>query len=151
MSFDPLIAATRFGFGVGPRISPADATATIKQRLAGPDRLARDIPLPRLSTVTPSPPELVRVARARRDALGTSGEAAAQRDFDELRASVQTQTLANFAGQLARAVAAEDDLRERLVHFWADHFTVRARNSQQYHLVTPFVEEAVRPHVLGRC
>jgi uncharacterized protein (DUF1800 family) len=35
------------------------------------------------------------------------------------------------------------------VAFWADHFTVRARSGRTTHLVTPYIEEAIRPHIAG--
>jgi uncharacterized protein (DUF1800 family) len=51
---------------------------------------------------------------------------------------------------LARAIAAPDGLRERLVAFWADHFTVGAGGRED--AITPyaFVEDAIRPHLTGR-
>jgi uncharacterized protein (DUF1800 family) len=37
-----------------------------------------------------------------------------------------------------------------LALFWADHFTVRATAAIRRHLVSPYIEEAIRPHVAGR-
>ena len=39
--------------------------------------------------------------------------------------------------------------RERLVWFWANHFTVSTRQAQCYATVGPFVREAIRPYVTG--
>jgi uncharacterized protein (DUF1800 family) len=48
---------------------------------------------------------------------------------------------------LARAIDADDGFRERLVAFWADHFTVVA--SAEDETATPYalIEEAIRPNV----
>ena len=51
---------------------------------------------------------------------------------------------------LARAVGSDDPYRERLVAFWADHFTVTARNRIERPLPSILVDEAIRPHVDGR-
>ena len=40
--------------------------------------------------------------------------------------------------------------RERLVWFWANHFTVSFRRGEVTAVVLPFVREAIRPHVTGR-
>jgi len=49
----------------------------------------------------------------------------------------------------ARSIAAPIGLHERLTAFWADHFTTEGRNLQTRHMVTPFIEEAIRPHITG--
>lgn len=40
--------------------------------------------------------------------------------------------------------------RERLVWFWANHFTVSFRRDEARAVILPFVREAIRPHVTGR-
>jgi uncharacterized protein (DUF1800 family) len=40
--------------------------------------------------------------------------------------------------------------RERMVWFWANHFTVSLRRGEVRPLLLPYVQEAIRPHVTGR-
>ncbi len=50
----------------------------------------------------------------------------------------------------ARALSARDGLRERLVWFWADHFTTVARKRIDKAFPSALIEDAIRPHVMGR-
>jgi uncharacterized protein (DUF1800 family) len=40
--------------------------------------------------------------------------------------------------------------RERLVWFWANHFTVSLKRGEVTAVALPFIQEAIRPHVTGR-
>ena len=57
---------------------------------------------------------------------------------------------ADAEAQLAEAVGTAAPYRERLVRFWANHFTVSRRAGPVLALAGPFVREAIRPHVTGR-
>ena len=50
---------------------------------------------------------------------------------------------------LARALDAPCGFRERLVAFWGDHFTVKARNRPEVVLPEALVSDAIRPHLAG--
>ncbi len=52
--------------------------------------------------------------------------------------------------QLTTALTTPAPFRERLVWFWANHFTVSARRGAGAALIGPFVAEAIRPHVAGQ-
>ncbi len=58
--------------------------------------------------------------------------------------------LADAKAQLDWAVATPAPFRERLVWFWANHFTVSLRQGNVAALIGPFLREAIRPHVTGR-
>jgi uncharacterized protein (DUF1800 family) len=47
-------------------------------------------------------------------------------------------------------VTTDVPFRERLVWFWANHFTVSWRKGEIRQLILPYVQEAIRPHVTGR-
>ena len=51
--------------------------------------------------------------------------------------------------QLDFALTTQAPFRERLVWFWANHFTVSTRQGGTQPLVGPFLREAIRPHVTG--
>lgn len=149
MPFDPLIAATRFGTGLSPVHAPPSDAAAMIARLAGPDDVAARLQIPGLATIQPSPARVQEVSRARIKARGTpqaeETDAIRRVVFAEARETQQRNALTT----IARGVTAPDGLRERLTAFWADHFTVIARNGSQNHLVSPFVADAIRPHVAG--
>jgi len=152
LPFDPIIAAIRFGTGLSPLLPvPASADAMLAA-LAGPDLIAQDWPIVSFADARPAVADFRAANRARRDAraAGATAEAAAEAAYEALRADAGVLWLAQFGTSLTRTVVAPDGLRERLVAFWADHFTVRSRHVFATHLVTAYVEDAIRPHVAGR-
>jgi len=148
--FDPILAAVRFGTGLSPRIAPPGSVDAMVAALAGPDDMASALPIAPFSQVTPSPQDFVAASRARAQVLGTADEDAAQEKVRDLRRRALDTLRHNALTTIARSVTAPDGVRERLVAFWADHFTVKARRGQDVHYVTPYVEAAIRPHVAGR-
>ncbi len=138
------IAAIRFGYGlpVGPD-APADAEG-ILALLAGPDTAADLWPGVTMAEVFP----VWQVAAAARRAA-RQGDAE-KRAFRVALRAVQDQSHGALRGGLARAVGSPDAFRERLVRFWADHFTTEAKFRHDVALTDAMVEEAIRPHVAGR-
>ncbi len=70
----------------------------------------------------------------------------------ELRASYRSagQTLRHDAGLKAKiAAASPTPMMERLVHFWANHFSVSAGKPGTHYQVANHEFAAIRPHVLG--
>jgi uncharacterized protein (DUF1800 family) len=51
---------------------------------------------------------------------------------------------------LLRSIYAKDQLREQLVWFWLNHFSVFAQKANVRWTVADYEERAIRPHVLGR-
>ena len=49
-----------------------------------------------------------------------------------------------------QALTTANPFRERLVWFWANHFTVSLRRGEVAPLAGPFLHDAIRPHVTGR-
>jgi uncharacterized protein (DUF1800 family) len=137
------LAALRFGTGLPlPDGAAADA-AGMAAALSGPDAAAALYPAPGVAEVWPLQAAAVEATRMSR----SSGEK------DAVKAARRALAAAGDTGAkatIARAIDAPDPFRERLVRFWADHFTVRARRGTELALVTAFVEDAIRPHVTGR-
>lgn len=150
MPLTPPIAAVRFGTGLSPVIAPPASAQAMMQALLGPDTSAAAWPIPRFAEAAPTAAAFRQMSRDRRAAVGTDREAEVEAAHDALRARAEALRLASFGATLARWIGTGDGLRERLVAFWSSHFTVRARSGTLRHLVTPYVEEAIRPHVAGR-
>jgi uncharacterized protein (DUF1800 family) len=136
--------AARFGFGaVGGRWPDAGAHAA--RPVAAPD------PFPRARTAE-ALDAIEALAQARRARL--EGQAGAQAEYDRLRAGIQQSARAAARLAIARAVDAgahgpAADFHERLVWFWADHFTAAARRARDRMLPAAFVDDAIRPHAAG--
>jgi uncharacterized protein (DUF1800 family) len=123
--------AVRFGYGLPAGAGLAD--------LGGPDRAVETWPGVRVE-------ELLPVLASYRAARKAKDEAAVKTGQRALAALALRGVKAIFA----RAVGAEDAFRERLVAFWADHFTVAARNRADLAIPALLIDEAIRPHVTGR-
>ena len=51
--------------------------------------------------------------------------------------------------QLLRAIYSPNQLREQMVWFWSNHFSVFARKSAVAWFVPDYIDHAIRPHALG--
>lgn len=149
MLFDPTIAAIRFGMGLSPIVTPPASVQDMLTRLAGPDEIAQIVPIAGYDDAYPSRRDFREAGLAVNDARGTDGEAAARASRDQLRADGREAVIHTMRTNLARATHTSDGLRERLALFWADHFTVRATIGTSRNLVSPYIEEAIRPHLAG--
>ncbi len=144
-----VIAANRFGLGARPgeldeisqdhegwllaQLSPGASTARVSS--PGSAEILR---------------EFQRLQRANNEARRSDNEEraeAAQRAYrDYIRSQYQTQATRRY--ELASVTDAP--FRERLVHFWTNHFAVSADKQAVTPLVGTFEDEAIRPHVTGR-
>ena len=52
--------------------------------------------------------------------------------------------------QLLRAIYSPDQLREQMVWFWSNHFSVFSRKSAVAWFVPDYIDHAIRPHALGK-
>lgn len=134
-------------FGLGARFGDApieDPRAACKAQLQGPDPALASPGFAGL----PSGLDAVNALRAdalQRRAMLQAGE--------KLQGNFKPRTrglyLADAKAQLDWAAATNAGFRERLVWFWANHFTVSIYQGQTAGLAGPFVREAIRPHVTG--
>ncbi|UIP06251.1 DUF1800 domain-containing protein [Erythrobacter sp. SDW2] len=149
-------ALNRFGLGgKGGEQPPADARRWLL------DQLRRFDPAPSVIRARPTGVQTVKrlvqyradLDRARKlaGAAFSPGEPTERTraillEYNESgRASYIDDVLAR--GQVA--VASETPFVERLVHFWANHFTTSMAKLQAIAFVGPHEFEAIRPHVLG--
>jgi uncharacterized protein (DUF1800 family) len=131
------IAAFRFGYGL-PLAGAAEAEPMLAA-LAGPDRAAARWPSVTVAELLP----VAAAYGAARKAM--NGDKAALR-----RVQRQADALALRAARaaVARAVGSDEPLRERLVQFWADHFTVTPKNRVERALPGALIEDAIRPNLM---
>jgi uncharacterized protein (DUF1800 family) len=121
-------ALIRFGLGRrGTEAPPGDPHAWLAAQITGPD--AAKFP-PNLPT-TADGLTLLREQHKLKEPL------------------VQPALQADQQAQTAELVTTTAPFRERLVWFWANHFTVSLRQGDTGAVAGPFVREAIRPHVTG--
>lgn len=137
-------SAIRFGYGLPlPEGAPVGAEAMLAA-LEGPDRAAQKWPGLNLKG-----------ALALEKAVAEARPAFRKGDlpppaFRALVAAARQGAQGAMQTALVQALGGVDGFRERLVRFWADHFTTVARRPEQAGLGLAMVEEAIRPHLAGR-
>ncbi len=160
------IAGNRFGLG----LRPGDAAGAAPQ----PDLLAafdRFEPRPAVIAGLPGSAEMARqyreylvrirpFLRANGFAVpamagdGMAGTNPPAIDEAAIRRSLRQQYQENFGGQararIAAALTTSTPFPERLVHFWANHFSVSTDKRQILGLAGTMEFEAIRPHIGGR-
>ena len=136
----PELAAIRLGYGLSPlSVPPADPVALVESvASAAPDgdafSMARDH-LPH---------------RSRYSDMNRKGAPPDPAALQELRDALRDLGLRASQFRVARAVGDAGGFGERLVQFWADHFTVTAGNLFHAVAAAAFVDEAIRPNLTGR-
>ncbi|MGI4953116.1 MAG: DUF1800 domain-containing protein [Janthinobacterium lividum] len=133
-----VIAAIRFGLGSTPgrqtegERPAADPAQWLQQQLVAP------APAPAPAGSVADAFEALRQDREQRTAP--------DRPPGQARALFRDET----AALLRHAVVTTTPFHERLVWFWANHFTVSIRRGEVAPLVGAYVREAIRPFVTGR-
>lgn len=136
----PELAAFRLGYGLSPTIRPpADLSGVLAS--------ARDATRPdgwTVETATKAQIEIADVRKAMKD------DASADAELKEINQRQDVMRLDILRRRVARALDAPAGFGERLVQFWADHFTVVPQNTPQHVMAAAFVDDAIRPHLNGR-
>ncbi len=145
MPFDPTIAAIRFGSGLSPHFARLADSGAILAELARKPQFE----IAGFKAARPSLMQLSAAARARREAVGTDQYAAKDTAAKETRRAAAVTYDQTMRATIARFLDAQHGFAERLADFWADHFTVIARNTAQRHLISAYIEESVRPYIGG--
>ncbi|WP_380053515.1 DUF1800 family protein [Falsihalocynthiibacter sp. SS001] len=149
MAFDSELAATRFGAGLSPRLAPPASQTDLLAELLRPDDMAADFPIPTFSSLRKRSLRMKEVSKQVRQAKDPKVEKETRKKLQRLVNTTRNESVQDFNASLARYANAQFGFRERLVRFWADHFTVVGGGRYYGTLVTPYVEEAIRPNITG--
>ena len=126
-------AMIRFGLGrKGQEPLPSDPQAWLAGQLQGAD--------PALLVPGASAADGLLAIRAQR----------AQRQIPGPQRPVRLLFRAEQAKYLDNLLTTRMPFRERLVSFWANHFTVSLKRGECAAVVHAYIREAIRPHVTGR-
>ena len=148
MIFDSETAAIRFGTGLSPQIAPPASANDMLARLAGPDVMAQRFPIDGFTRVEDVAWEIRQLNRDLR-----KNPALTETNKEKIR--LLRKQARRWQGDwlratLARGAYTADGMRERLVRFWADHFTVEGKRAITRTAVSTYIEDAIRPHITGR-
>jgi uncharacterized protein (DUF1800 family) len=141
MAKNSTMTAIRFGYGLGPERTP-QSVADMLDNLTQPDEIATRYPVK-------STADVLAQAREFRTASKRAKKSTAASDKAEKNVLRQTASLA-LAHGMARILDSGAAFRERLVWFWADHFTAVAKNLPMRAAAPAYIDEAIRPHVGAR-
>ena len=133
------IAATRFGLGAGPKeltsIGP-DPQGWLLSQLSQPATHPRE--LMNQPSAASRITEYLKVRKGSRDLKET------------IRKQFKKDYMREAGLRSLTALRSDTPLRERLVAFWSNHFTVSVQRPILFGIVGAFEREAIRPHVNGR-
>jgi uncharacterized protein (DUF1800 family) len=149
------IAVTRFGLGAKPgEIADAahDPVGYLKAQIR---REGADAP-----PVASPEPTARRIADLRdfqeqrrmvKQEVADKGAQTVDRDpVKDAQKMLRDDTQGDFLARVQMAATTDAAFRERWALFFANHFTVAAKNLQTAVVVGPYESEAIRPHVFGR-
>jgi uncharacterized protein (DUF1800 family) len=146
MSIRGHIAPIRFGLGLRLEESPpADPEAWLARQL--------DAPGPAPGGVSTEAALRIRAESARLGRERAAARAALPADATpgpEQRLPISELISAEARAWLAHRLTSAEPFRDRLVDFWANHFTVSRRVAAASGLSGPLEREAIRPHLTGR-
>ncbi|HHG90152.1 MAG TPA: DUF1800 domain-containing protein [Devosia sp.] len=134
----------RFGYGVRPGAPPA-TVASYLSGLRRADPLAQSFPRPSLQHRIDF---YLGLQSARADERNNKRGAGSR--VMELEQTMRSIIGEDMRAYLGRATFSENGFRERLVAFWADHFTVSGREPSIMLAVGAYLDEAIRPAIAGK-
>jgi len=146
--YNPQTAAIRFGTGLSQTILPPASVDVMLERLAGPDHMAARFPIAGFAQTEAVMRQIRTLNRSRREQPEKAQ--AIKNRIRDLRKSARRAQADMLRANMARGMYTGDGFRERLVRFWADHFTVEGKMGVLRYAVAPYVEDAIRPHIAGR-
>ena len=149
MPFTPEMAERRFGYGLSPHIRPPASVLDVLKGLQGPDLMAQASPISGFRHIQDQITFVRRFASFARDQPSSkAGKEAAEKAKTARRALFHDRQRWMIAA-LQRRIDTPHGFRERLVAFWADHFTARGKSGLLRAAAPAYVEEAVRPNLNG--
>lgn len=139
------MASIRFGYGLSPSQSPPLSVDAMLNQLAEHDTIAQTLPITGFNMRAEEEAQMGLLRRARR--RKEAGAVEALKKANKLAVNAH---LFDMRRSMGRVLLSEDSFRERLVRFWADHFSVAAKGKGLRFVTHGFIEDAIRPHITGR-
>lgn len=145
-----VIAVNRFGYGARPGDLAEigdDPAGWLREQLRDERAPAELAALPSTQDVLGELPSF----RADIFAARQSGDAESLREAQRARGRFLNENAVHQnAARISAAISTSTPFRERLVHFWSNHFAVSAEKRPLQAIAGLFENEAIRPHLNGR-
>lgn len=152
MTLAPIIAANRFGIGARPGELTdigGDARGWLIKQITGTRPVPQEIAgLPTSASVFQTFAKALQQRREQKE-MDKDGDDAVKR-MDNGRKQIGALYQEQVAARYRLAIRTEEPFRERLVHFWTNHFAVSADKAQVVGLAGTLENEAIRPNLHGR-
>ena len=137
------IASMRFGYGLDIKRSNPQHKSDLLSHIATPERI------PTALQSRPSVDDRI----AKRDVIKSEGQGKSAKEKQKFarrsRQYLKNQLKIDAHMRLIAAVETSTPFFERLVFFWADHFSVSAKNPDVAMVALDYENTAIRPHVDG--
>lgn len=150
LKFDTQLAEIRFGYGLSPVMPGPASTDVMLEGLLGPDKIVDQFPIETFTEFRKRMVAAHQQGEIRRKNVGTPAAEAARKQCNLLNQQARI-AMSGWLGQtMLRRAHTKTAFRERLVAFWADHFTAMGKRGVIRRATSPYIEDAIRPHVSGR-
>ncbi|MEC3862416.1 DUF1800 domain-containing protein [Mesobacterium sp. TK19101] len=150
MTFQPELAAIRFGCGLSPVIAPPSSPQVILRSLDLPDDIATRFPVEPFELYLKRLQYQNRLRELQRKAKSDADRKEAREALQKLRRTTRDESTLWFVSTLGRRAWTQVPFRERLTQFWADHFTATGKGGVMMTAMASYIESAIRPNVSGR-
>lgn len=148
--FDPQLAEIRFGFGLSPVYAQPDSIEVMLGGLTAPDLMQSAFPIEGFAQFRSRMVAAQAQNEIRRKNRGTDLAAAARKKRNVLNKEARIAMFGWLGQTMLRRTHTQTAFRERIVAFWADHFTARGKRGVIRRATSPYIEDAIRPFVAGR-
>lgn len=148
--FDPELAEIRFGYGLSPYVAKPADVGQLLAGLTGPDTAQTEFPIESFAKFRSRMVAAQAARKVRRQNRGTELAAAARKERNKLNGAARAAMFVWLGQAMQRRVHTPTAFRERVIAFWADHFTAMGKAGIVRRGTGPYIEDAIRPFVTGR-
>jgi len=142
MAVSSITLTNRFGFGVRPGMVLPASTSALLAGLGKTDPLVNRFKRPTMADRIALQQQM---QGARKDQK--NNVSGAQERYDAIRNKSRRLVQEDMRALIARATLSDNGFRERLVAFWADHFTVSGKNQRMLMTIGSQIDEVIRPNI----
>lgn len=148
--FNPEVAEIRFGAGLSPRVPAPQSVEALLDGLVGQDRIATRFPIEPFESFRHRITTFQAARRDERRAKSDDARTQATKAKKKANTAARKAYASMIRDTVLRRTHTDSGFRERLAFFWADHFTARGKSNIVRFATSPYIEEAIRPHIAGR-
>lgn len=150
LKFDGQLAEIRFGYGLSPAISGPVNPDAMLDGLRGPDDIVGQFPIEPFDVFRQRMEAEQDQGKIRRKNRGSPEAMAARKQRNVLNKEARIAMFGWLGQTMLRRAHTQTAFRERIVAFWADHFTAIGKRGIARRGTSPYIEDAIRPHIAGR-